>query len=120
MVETIACILIAKSLVFSKIEYYSRELGAYENMVDFIIRNESTYNNCAVGDHHVKEPSYGLVQINTHFNPDVKPEQAFDPDFAIQYLIEDLKEGKCQKWTTCRLFKKKYPNHPYFQLHTET
>jgi hypothetical protein len=116
LIETALCIALAKSLVADKIEYYSKELGAYEGMVDYIVRNESNYNNCAKGDLHVQKPSLGLVQINLHYNPTVAPAQAYDADFAIQYLINDLKAGKCSKWTTCRWFKQKYPTHPYFQL----
>lgn len=114
MIETIACIALAKTLVFDKIEYYSRELGAYEGMVDYIVRNESGYYNCAKGDFHVPKPSLGLVQINLHYNESVKPEEAYDADFAIQYLINDLRRGKCDKWTTCRKFRELNPNHPYF------
>lgn len=117
--ESLVCIALAKTLVADKIAYYSKEMGAYEGMVDYIVRNESQYNNCAKGDFHVAKPSLGLVQINLHYNATVTPEQAFDPDFAIKYLINDLKEGKCGKWTTCRAFQKKYPNHPYFS-HSQT
>lgn len=117
IIEALACIAISKALVLDKIEYYSQEMGAYPAMVDFIIRNESTYNNCAVGDGHITghdKPSLGLAQINLFHNPSVSPEEALDPDFAIKYLINDLRAGKISKWTTGRMFKKLYPNHPYF------
>lgn len=86
-------------------------------MVDFIVRNESRYNNCAVGDAHItgkETPSIGLVQINMKYNPSVSPEEAANPDFAIKYLINDLRAGKCQKWATCVDFRRLYPHHPYF------
>lgn len=86
-------------------------------MVSYIVEKESGFNNCAVGDTHITGkdfPSLGLSQINLLYNPDVTPEQALDPDFAIQYLIKDLRAGKFYKWTTGRMFKAKYPNHPYF------
>lgn len=114
MIETIACVMVAKALVFDKIERYSQDMGAYVGMVDYIVRNESGYSNCAVGDAHVAKPSLGLAQINLHYNPAVTQEEAFDPDFAIKYLIEDLRGGRCSKWTTCRRFRQLYPDHPYF------
>ena len=114
MIETLVCIALAKSLIHDKITYYSREMGAYESMVDYIVRNESQYNNCAKGDFHVPKPSLGLVQINLFYNATVTPKDAYNSDFAIQYLINDLRLGKCSKWTTCRAFKAKYPTHPYF------
>lgn len=118
MIETFVCLALTKSLIYDKITYYSRELGAYESMVDYIVRNESQYNNCAIGDAHItgsSTPSLGNVQINMKHNPDVAPQQAFNPDFAIPYLINDLRAGKCSKWTTCRNFRKLYPEHPYFK-----
>ncbi len=121
MLETLlaGCLVLSKAQIQDKIEYYSQEMGAYTSMVDFIIRNESGYNNCIVGDAHITgkdTPSLGLSQINLKFNPSVTPEQALDPDFAIKYLINDLRAGKLAKWTTGRMFKAKYPNHPYFSI----
>lgn len=115
MLEILACVALSKALIADKIHYYSQEMGAYEGMVDFIVRNESGYDNCAKGDISLAKPSLGLAQINSHFNPDVTPTEALDPDYAIPYLIDNLRDGKCSKWSTCVLFKKLYPNHPYFK-----
>lgn len=94
-------------------------MGAYEGMVDFIVGHESQYNNCSIGDTKITgkdKPSLGLVQINMFYNPSTTPQEALDPDYSIKYLINDLRDGKCSKWTTCRAFKKLYPDHPYFKL----
>jgi len=51
-----------------------------------------------------KESSYGLVQINTLVH-DISIEQATDPEFAINFLAENMANGKApQMWYTC--FKK--------------
>lgn len=118
LIESIACIALTKALIYDKITYYSQELGAYESMVDYIVRNESQYNNCAAGDFHVPRPSFGLAQINLYYNPTVTQSEAYNPDFAIPYLINDLRAGKWRKWTTARAFQKLHPDHPYFQNNT--
>lgn len=118
MIATLACVILAKSLILDKIHYYSQELGAYEGMVTYIVENESQFNNCAVGDTHITgkdKPSLGLVQINMLYNASTSPEEALDPDYAIKYLINDLREGNWRKWTTARKFHDLYPNHPYFK-----
>lgn len=110
LAESLICVLVAKELVYSQIVTVSEKYGVSEGLVDYIVRNESGYNNCVRGDFHVPQPSIGLVQINMHYHPYISPQQASDPTFALEFLASKLKEGKCNLWTTCRKFKKDNPH----------
>jgi hypothetical protein len=50
-----------------------------------------------------REESYGLVQINLPWNPDVSYAQATDPDFAVDFLARRISEGYARRWTCYRL-----------------
>jgi hypothetical protein len=99
-VET--CAPVAKEAVYAKIERYSALYGVSEGMMDYIVRNESSYRNCIDGDHFMPSPSVGLVQISMHYWPEITREQAEDVDFSLNFLASKLSEGKCRLWTTCR------------------
>ncbi len=126
MIETLVCVALAKSLVVDKIKYWSEELGAYPEIVSYIINNESKKDRhgdllpCGDGDQHLSDPdgnahrSRGIAQINEYWHPEVSDTDAYDPDFAIRFVIDGLRKGKCSEWTTCRAFKKLHPKHPYF------
>ena len=96
-------------MIFHEIEKVSVKYQVSEGLVDYIVRNESSYNNCALGDFHVPKPSYGLAQINLYYHPLVKPHEAYNPLYALEFLASNLKAGNCSWWTTCRAFKKKFP-----------
>lgn len=79
--------------------------------MDYIVRHESGYNNCARGDYHVPKPSIGLVQINLWYHPDIRPIDAYNSLYALEWLASRLREGKCELWTTCRAYRRLYPNN---------
>lgn len=109
MIATVACVLLAKELLLHKITEVSRDYGVSESLVTFIVAHESQFNNCAVGDTHLAKPSIGLVQISMLYNPNIKPREALDPQFALEYLASRIREGKATMWSTYRLYKKAYP-----------
>jgi len=39
--ETLACLAIAKALVMDKVDWYSKDLGAYPEIVSYIVDNEA-------------------------------------------------------------------------------
>lgn len=49
----------------------------------------------------IRENSWGLVQIDLDYNS-VTKKQAQDPDFALDFLGRNLKEGKGNMWTCYR------------------
>lgn len=109
-VET--CISLPKELIYAKITQYAQEYGVSESMMDYVVRHESRYDNCAVGDTHLIDPdgnphvSKGAVQINEYWNPKISESEALDIDFSLKFLASNLADGKCRLWTTCRAFKK--------------
>lgn len=60
---------------------------------------ESTWNPNAIGD---GGKSHGLVQIYLPAHPNITKEQAHDPEFAINFIIDEFKKGNEKKWTCWR------------------
>ena len=67
-----------------------------------VIKCESGYNPKAIGD---GGKSYGLVQIHLPSHPTITKEQAFDSEYAINFLAKNLDAGKGKLWTCYRLIK---------------
>lgn len=67
-----------------------------------MLRRESTWRWCAVGDFHVSKPSVGIAQINLRWNPAVTKEQALYWKWSVKWTARELKNGKVRKWTTGR------------------
>lgn len=63
------------------------------------IQCESAGNPLAVGDHG---QSLGLVQIHTPSWPGISRAQAFDPAFAMDFIIEQFRLGHAHYWTCWR------------------
>ncbi len=71
-----------------------------------IIRAESGFNPLALNRNDMKKGchSRGLAQIRS-CNHEVTDKQAYNPEFAIRFLIRNLAEDRCQTWWkgTCPL-----------------
>lgn len=76
-----------------------------------VIEKESEWNpsvqSYCIGLDGKREESYGLVQINIIANPDVTKEQALDPIFAINYIVDAEREGKLNKWSAYKSLRAK-------------
>lgn len=72
--------------------------GVNPQVAIYIIDKESSGNPDAIGDHGL---SRGLVQINKKYHPEISDEEAFDPLWSINYLIQSLSKGMCGQWSTC-------------------
>ncbi len=46
-----------------------------------------------------REQSYGLVQIHLPAHPSISYEQATNPEFSINFLAENLAEGRASMWS---------------------
>lgn len=46
-----------------------------------------------------REKSYGLAQIHLPAHPSISYEQATNPEFSINFLAENLAEGKGSMWS---------------------
>ncbi len=53
-----------------------------------------------------RELSFGLVQIHLPDHPEVTLEQATDAQFSVDFLIQALKEGRGNQWTSYRSITK--------------
>ena len=74
----------------------SLEYGVEGKLLTRVIRCESQGNPKAIGDHGT---SYGLVQIHMPAHPEITKEQAFDPEFAVDYLAKEISYGNGKIWS---------------------
>jgi len=120
LAESIICVLVAKELVYNKIEEAAYDFGVPKEQLMYIIKNEAAktrdgdYLPCGDGDLHLTDPtgkphqSRGVAQINKYFHPDVRDIDAYNYKYAIEWTASRLREGKCSMWTTCRAYNKLY------------
>jgi hypothetical protein len=64
------------------------------------IKCESGFNPKAIGDGGT---SFGLVQIHLPAHPYVTKEQAFDPEFAIDFILDAFEKNQKRMWTCARI-----------------
>lgn len=69
------------------------------------IRCESNWNATIEGD---DGNSMGLVQISMLYHPEVSPEKAKDPAFALNWMAGEWSKGHAASWSCWRLLKAKY------------
>ena len=82
---------------------YANRYGVSFNTMSRVINCESSWDIEAVGD---GGKSHGLVQIHNPSHPKITREQATDPEFAINFLAENLSNGKGNMWTCYRMINK--------------
>lgn len=94
----------------------ARMNGVSERWVMFAINVESanTWNpeiQSYVEQDYGREESYGLVQIHLPDNPSVTYDQATDPYYSIDFLIEETKNDNYEwRWkNTYKKYRDKYP-----------
>lgn len=80
----------------AKIDRFASQFGVSSEVMRKIVACESGFHPDAVGD---QGESRGLVQINRPAHPSITDEQAFDPDFSLNFLAKNLKDGKGEMWT---------------------
>lgn len=78
----------------------SIKYGVSEAVMRNVIQCESSGNPNAVGD---GGQSFGLVQIYLPAHPEVTRAEALDPEFAVEFLAQNLSEGRGRMWTCYRL-----------------
>lgn len=84
-----------------KIVVYSDKYDVSAAVISNIISCESQFNPNAVGDNG---HSRGLVQIYDDYHPEVTHEQAFNEDFAIEFLAKKLAKNQGHLWTCYRKY----------------
>lgn len=73
--------------------------GVDPDIITSVIACESSWNPSARGD---QGHSRGLVQIHEGYHPEISDEQADDPRFAINYLVEKIANNQGELWTCFR------------------
>lgn len=86
--------------IAGQIEYYSNLYGADSKIVSKVIQCESEFNPNAHNPNG--EDSWGLVQINLDSHPEITKEQALDTNFSINYLVENISNGRGKMWSSWR------------------
>lgn len=84
--------------------YYTDKYGISDQnkLLTEVIRCESRFDRYAIGD---GGHSRGLVQIYDDFHPDITHEQAFNEEFAVEFLVKNVAEGRGHLWTCWRNLK---------------
>ena len=86
------------------LEKMSDRIAIFHNISTSTLRNlvwsESRWNPNATsttGDR-------GILQINKEYWPDITDEQAFDPEFSLNFAAEKISQGKENLWTACNCY----------------
>lgn len=87
-----------KVLLHHKIEKYGLETSIFVPKLTDVIQCESSFNPNAINS-TPREYSVGLVQINLWAHPHITEEQAKDIDFALDFLVKNVSEGRGYWWT---------------------
>lgn len=85
------------------INHYAAKYDVSADTMNKVISCESGYDPHAIGD---QGNALGLVQINLLYHPDVTRAQAFDPNYALNFLAYFLSVGKGRLWTCYRIMVK--------------
>lgn len=81
---------------------YAKKYGVSASWMWSIVFCESGGNRYAIGD---SGRSFGLVQIFMPAHPNITKTQAFDPNFALNYIASNLAAGRASMWTCSRLVR---------------
>ncbi len=79
-----------------KIEYYAQSYGVKSEVMYNTIKCESQFNSKAIGD---SGHSRGLSQIHRPSHPTITDAQAFDEDFAIEFMAKEMSNGNAWMWS---------------------
>jgi len=85
-----------------KVAYYAQKHSISQNTLLQVVMCESSGNPNAIGDNG---HSFGLVQIFLDYHPTITKENALDPDFALNFLADNISKGKGSLWTCFRNLK---------------
>lgn len=89
-------------LIKQKVDKYANLYNVKPSLMRSIINCESSYNPSAVGDNGT---SFGLSQIHLPAHPDITKEQAFNEDFAIEFMANALSKGQGKMWTCWQMLQ---------------
>lgn len=76
-----------------------RKYGLEPNILARTLWCESSYRPDAIGDGGT---SYGIAQIHLPAHPQVTPEEALDPEWAVEWAAQAFANGQARMWTCFR------------------
>jgi hypothetical protein len=91
--------------IIDLIGVYATKYGVDASQMLETVRCESVgFKNVQSGHilNGVREDSWGIVQINLYWNPEVTKQQALDPYFSMDFMARKFKLGKQDRWTCWR------------------
>jgi soluble lytic murein transglycosylase-like protein len=80
----------------------AEQYGVASTTLDAVLNCESMKNPDAIGDHG---ESRGISQINSRYHPEVTDEQAFDPEWSIDWTARRISEGEGHEWMCFRMLE---------------
>jgi hypothetical protein len=84
-----------------RIKHYAELYQVSEEVMNKVVQCESNYLPDALGD---GGRSRGLVQIFKPAHPTISDEQAFDIEFSLNFLADNLSKGNGKLWTCYKMF----------------
>lgn len=91
----------AKGLPEGKIREIEVVIGGAVPKAPECPSGESNWQALAVGDHGT---SFGLVQIHLPAHPHITQTQALNPEFALNFIVDEFIAGNEWKWTCWRAY----------------
>lgn len=85
--------------------HVAKERGFNVLLATEIARCESTYQavqSFIINKKGIREESYGPVQIHLPDHPEITKEEALDPWFSVNFLIDEVNAGRLWKWNGSR------------------
>jgi hypothetical protein len=89
----------------TRVNHYAEKYGVAESTMNKIVQCESGFDPKAKGDFSTttqEYTSFGLVQINLPHNKNVTKEEAFNVEYALDFLASGLSQGRGSRWTCFR------------------
>lgn len=97
--STVTLIEVKELTIEQKVVKYANQYNVSSQLMRDVVMCESGMNPNALGD---QGHSRGLSQIHDYYNPTISHEQAYDPDFALEFLAKGISSGQGGRWTCYR------------------
>lgn len=92
-------VVVKELTIKQKVDKYAALYKVSPSLMQGVVDCESSYNPKALGDNG---HSRGIAQIHDLYHPEISNTQAYDPDFALDYLAKSISQGKGHEWTCYR------------------
>lgn len=104
IIEQVPIVEVASSseaYIKDRIKHYAELYSVSEEVMNVVVKCESSYNPDALGD---GGQSRGIVQIHGPSHPTISDAQAYEIEFSLNFLADNLSKGQGRMWTCYRKF----------------